>query len=128
MKHKIKVTEHGITWVDPTPPPPVIICPECSGDRIMDNSVRDCDIFYFFGLAFRRTADDNVCKDCGCHFETKHCHKLRVDDWGEWFLFLALIGLLIFTNWEAPSIFSQIATPISMIGCVANFLLFGANI
>lgn len=37
MKHKIKVTQYGTTWVDPTPPS-VTICSECGGDNIhIDN-------------------------------------------------------------------------------------------
>ena len=33
MKKKIKIVEHGTRWVDPNPPP-VIICPECGGEKL----------------------------------------------------------------------------------------------
>lgn len=35
MKKKLKIVAHGTQWVDPNPPP-VIICPECGGEKLIN--------------------------------------------------------------------------------------------
>lgn len=113
MKRKIKIVKHGKQWVDPNPAP-VIICPECGGEKLTntfnwDNYYKDFLLFYL-----ERKSICKECKDCDCMFEidSKYIVKTR-PAWIAFAVFvisLIILGVVIWslcsyeTAEEAPGL------------------------
>lgn len=93
MKHKIKVTQHGTTWVDPTPPP-VILCPECGSEKLINTFNLNRCYKNFLVVYLEREGDCRKCKDCGCIFEIDS--KIKVKTEPAWIAFVIfLISFII---------------------------------
>lgn len=60
MKQKIKINEHGNEWMDK-----VVICPECSSDKLMRTPIKwETTVCCGEGIRYR-------CKRCNCSFDVK---------------------------------------------------------
>lgn len=78
MKQKIKIVEHGKQWVDPNPAP-VMICPECGGEKLVDTFNWDNYYKDFLLFHIERKSICKRCEDCNCMFEigSKNIVKTR---------------------------------------------------
>ncbi len=94
MRKKIKIVEHGMQWVDPNPAP-VIICPECGGEKLVSRVIRDSYYKNFFIVYLEREGDCRKCKDCDCVFEIGS--KITVKTEPAWIAFTIFIISLIIT-------------------------------
>ena len=112
MKKKIKIVSHGTQWIDPNPTP-VIICPECGGEKLINTYDLDRCYKDFFVFYLEREGDCRKCKDCGCVFEIGS--KITVKTEPAWIAFvifiisfiILIILITIITNYatmeEAPA-------------------------
>lgn len=94
MKKKLKIVAHGTQWVDPNPPP-VIICPECGGEKLINTFNMDRCYKNFLVVYLEREGDCRKCKDCGCVFEIDS--KITVKTEPVWIAFAIFIISLIIT-------------------------------
>lgn len=92
MKKKIKIVSHGTQWIDPNPAP-VIICPECGGEKLINTYDLDRCYKDFFVFYLEREGDCRKCKDCGCVFEIGS--KITVKTEPAWIAFAIFIISLI---------------------------------
>jgi hypothetical protein len=78
MKQKIKIVEHGKQWVDPNPAP-VMICPECGGEKLVDTFNWDNYYKDFLLFHIERKSICKRCEGCNCMFEigSKNIVKTR---------------------------------------------------
>lgn len=94
MRKKLKIVEHGTQWVDPNPSP-VIICPECGGEKLVSTFNLDRCYKNFLVVYLERKGDCRKCKDCGCVFEIDS--KITVKTESCWIAFAIFVISLIIT-------------------------------
>jgi hypothetical protein len=94
MKKKIKIVAHGTQWIDPNPAP-VIICPECGSEKLINTYNLDRCYKDFLLVYLEREGDCRECKDCGCIFEIGS--KIKVKKKPVWIAFTIFVISLIIT-------------------------------
>lgn len=94
MKKKLKIVAHGTQWVDPNPAP-VIICPECGCEKLINTYNLDRCYKNFLVVYLEREGDCRKCKDCGCVFEIGSKITVKTDSC--WIAFAIFVISLIIT-------------------------------
>lgn len=133
MRQKVKIIDHGNTWVDTSTPK---VCPECASLNVKENTFQDSGWLGPFKV--ESIKHEFYCKDCNCRFITDNEKKHIVDVcWEELSGYIALItfvislilviiiGVLIETDKEIPilllvAVFSNIGV------CIISFIAFVA--
>lgn len=92
MRQKVKIINHGNTWIDTSTP---IICPECASLNIEKHMHDDSEWRGPFYI--KHTEKVCQCNDCHCSFKLD-TDKSKITDvcWDEIFGYIALITLILF--------------------------------
>lgn len=89
---KIKIINHGNTWIDTSTP---IVCPECASLNVKKDTFQDSRWHGPFKI--ENINQQFYCKDCNCRFSTDKEKRHIVDVcWDEIFGYIALITLVLF--------------------------------
>lgn len=89
---KVKIINHGNTWIDTTTP---IVCPECASLNVKKDTFQDSRWHGPFKI--KNISQQFYCKDCHCRFSTDKEKRHIVDVcWDEIYGYIALIALVLF--------------------------------
>lgn len=92
MRQKVKIIDHGNTWVDTSMPK---VCPECASLNVKKNKIQDSEWYGPFKV--KSISQEFYCKDCNCRFSTDKEKRHIVDVcWGDLFGYIALVTFVIF--------------------------------
>lgn len=134
MRQKVKIIDHGNTWIDTSMPK---VCPECASLNVKENTFRDSGWIGPFRV--KSIKQEFYCKDCKCRFSTNKEKRHIVDVcWEELSGYIALItfvislilliiiGILWGTGKDIPilllvAVFSNIGV------CIISFIAFVAS-
>lgn len=133
MRQKVKIIDHGNTWIDTSTPK---VCPECASLNVKENTFRDSGWSGPFKV--KSIKQEFYCKDCKCRFSTdkekRHIVDVCWEDLSGYIvlitfvislILLIIIGVLFETGKEIPilllvAVFSNIGVfLISFIAFVA---------
>ncbi len=134
MRQKIKIIDHGNTWINTSTPK---VCPECASLNVKENTFRDSNWYGPFKV--RSIKQEFYCKECKCRFSTDKEKRHIVDVcWEDLSGYIALItfvislilviiiGVLIETDKEIPILL--LVAVLSNIGvCIISFIVFAVN-
>lgn len=134
MRQKVKIIDHGNTWIDTSTPK---VCPECASLNVKENIFRDSR--WHGPFMVKSISQEFYCRDCKCRFSTNKEKRHIVDvSWDELSGYIALItfvislilsiiiGILVETDKEIP-ILLLLAMFSSFGVCVISFIAFVAN-
>lgn len=134
MRQKVKIIDHGNTWIDTSTPK---VCPECASLNVKENIFRDSRWHGPFRV--KSISQEFYCRDCKCRFSTNKEKRHIIDvSWEELsgyislitfvisLILLIIIGILLGTGKEIP-ILLLIAMLSNFGVCLISFVVFVVN-
>jgi hypothetical protein len=134
VRQKVKIIDHGNTWVDTSMPK---VCPECASLNVKKNKIQDSEWYGPFKV--KSISQEFYCRDCKCRFSTNKEKRHIVDvSWEELSGYIALITFMIFfilsliivvlydTSNEVPALLS-VATLSNFGVFLISFMVFVVN-
>lgn len=134
MRQKVKIIDHGNTWIDTSTPK---VCPECASLNVKENIFRDSR--WHGPFMVKSISQEFYCRDCKCRFSTNKEKRHIVDVcWDELSGYIALItfvislilviiiGILCSISNEFP-ILLLVAVSISFCVSLISFMVFVVN-
>lgn len=92
MRQKVKIIDHGNTWIDTSTP---IVCPECASLNVKKNTFQESRWFGPFKV--KSIEQEFYCKDCICRFKLEKDRKeISEICLSEFFGYIALITFILF--------------------------------
>jgi uncharacterized paraquat-inducible protein A len=93
VRQKVKIIDHGNTWIDTSTPK---VCPECASLNVKENIFRDSR--WHGPFMVKSISQEFYCRDCKCRFSTNKEKRHIVDvSWEELSGYIALITFIIFS-------------------------------
>lgn len=134
MRQKVKIIDHGNTWIDTSIPK---VCPECASLNVKKNTFQDSGWLGPFKV--KSIKHEFYCEDCKCRFSTDNEKRHIVGVcWEELpgyislitFVFSLILLIIIGVLWgigiEIPVLLSVVA--LSNLGvCLILFIVFVVN-
>ena len=134
MRQKVKIIDHGNTWIDTSTPK---VCPECASLNVKKNTFQDSEWYGPFKI--EDISQQFYCKDCHCCFSTDKEKRHIVDVcWDDlfgyialvtfviFFILLIIIGVLCSISNEFP-VLLLVAVSISFCVSIISFIVFVGN-
>lgn len=91
MRQKVKIINHGNTWIDTSTPK---VCPECASLNVKENTFQDSG--WLGPFMVESIKQEFYCKDCNCRFSTNNEKRHIVDVcWEELPGYISLITFVI---------------------------------
>lgn len=93
MRRKVKIIDHGNTWIDTSMPK---VCPECASLNVKKNTFQNSGWHGPFKV--KSIKQEFYCRDCKCRFSTGK-EKRHIADvcWGDLFGYISFITFIIFS-------------------------------
>ena len=134
MRRKVKIIDHGNTWIDTSMPK---VCPECASLNVKKNTFQNSGWHGPFKV--KSIKHEFYCRDCKCRFSTNKEKRHIVDvSWEDLsgsislitfvvgLILLLIVGVLWGNDKEIPilllvALFSNIGV------CLISFMVFVVN-
>ena len=134
MRRKVKIIDHGNTWIDTSMPK---VCPECASLNVKTNTFQNSGWHGTFKV--KSIKHEFYCRDCKCRFSTNKEKRHIVDvSWEDLsgsislitfvvgLILLLIVGVLWGNDKEIPilllvALFSNIGV------CLISFMVFVVN-